>query len=147
MEIGSNIYFGTNVIVLKGVTIGDNCIIGAGSIVAKDIPANSVATGSSCRVVCSIDEYYEKRKQKALAEAVEYVKAIRERYGRDPYPYEMSEEFIYFVNKNNAAKYEAMGVPIKFQLAKVYDDWMENHKAPFADFEDFLRYVDSQSSN
>ena len=49
--IGNNIYFGTNVTVLKGVTIGDNCVIGAGSIVTKSIPANSVATGVPCRVI------------------------------------------------------------------------------------------------
>lgn len=47
--IGNNIYFGTNVTVLKGVTIGDNCVIGSGSIVTKSIPANSVVTGVPCR--------------------------------------------------------------------------------------------------
>ena len=41
--IGNNVSFGQNVMVLKGVSIGDNCFIGAGSIVTKDIPANSVA--------------------------------------------------------------------------------------------------------
>lgn len=41
--IGNNIYFGTNITVLKGVTIADNCVIGAGSIVTKSIPANSVS--------------------------------------------------------------------------------------------------------
>ena len=92
--IGNNIYFGTNVIILKGVTIGDNCIIGAGSIVNRNIPANSVATGNPCRVVCSLDDYYEKRKQKGLSEAVEHVKAIRQRFGRDPLPSEMYEDFI-----------------------------------------------------
>ena len=94
VNIGNNIYFGTNVIILKGVTIGDNCIIGAGSIVNRNIPANSVATGNPCRVVCSLDDYYEKRKQKGLSEAVEHVKAIRQRFGRDPLPSEMYEDFI-----------------------------------------------------
>lgn len=51
-----------NCTVLKGVTIGDNCIIGIGSIVTKDIPANSVAIGNPAKVVCSLDEYFEKRK-------------------------------------------------------------------------------------
>lgn len=46
VKIGNNIYFGTDIIVLKGVTIGDNCVIGAGSIITKDIPANSVTAGA-----------------------------------------------------------------------------------------------------
>lgn len=62
------------------VTIGDNCVIGACSLVTKNIPANSVAAGVPCRVICSIDEYYRKRKQVALAEAVEYVQSIQKRF-------------------------------------------------------------------
>nr|MDT0250485.1 DapH/DapD/GlmU-related protein [Endozoicomonas sp.] len=37
--------------ILPGVTIGDNCVIGAGSVVNKDIPANNVAVGNPCRVI------------------------------------------------------------------------------------------------
>lgn len=144
VHIGSNIYFGTDVIVLKGVTIGDNCIIGAGSIVTHDIPDNSVATGAPCRVVCSIDEYYRKRKQKGLAEAVEYVRAFQERFGRDPLPKEMTEEFIYFVNKNNIDKYEAEGVPVKRQLRHAYNTWIVNHKSAFDSFEDFMTFVNNR---
>ena len=40
-----------NVVVMKGVTIGDNVIIGANSIVTKDIPANTIAVGSPCKVI------------------------------------------------------------------------------------------------
>lgn len=147
VTIGNNIYFGTNVIILKGVTIGDNCIIGAGSIVNRSIPANSVATGNPCRVVCSIDDYYEKRKQKSLAEAVEYVNAIRKRYGRNPYPQEMTEEFIFFVDKENVMKYEAIGVPVKKQLDKAYEEWIESHSPKFKSFEEFLSYVDNVQNN
>ena len=62
VKLGNNIYIGRNVTILKGVTIGDNCIIGVGSIVTKDIPSNSVACGVPCRVICTIEEYYNKRK-------------------------------------------------------------------------------------
>lgn len=54
VRIGNNVSFGQNVMILKGVTIGDNCFIGAGSIVTKDIPANSIAVGIPCRVVMSL---------------------------------------------------------------------------------------------
>lgn len=141
VNIGSNIYFGTDVIILKGVTIGDNCIIGAGSIVTHDIPACSVAVGVPCKVVCSVEEYYKKRKQEGLAEAVEYVKAIQKRFGRDPYPREMTEEFIYFVNCTNAERYEAEGVPVKRQLGHAYNKWIAEHDSKFHDYEEFMKYV------
>lgn len=51
IKIGNNVWFGANVIVLPGVTIGDNCTIGAGSIVVKNIPANSLAVGNPCKVI------------------------------------------------------------------------------------------------
>jgi acetyltransferase-like isoleucine patch superfamily enzyme len=49
--IGKNVWLGLNVVVLKGVTIGDNTIIGAGSVVSSDIPANVIAAGTPARVV------------------------------------------------------------------------------------------------
>lgn len=51
IKVGNNVWFGGNVIVLGGVTIGDNAVIGAGSVVVKDIPANTVAVGNPCRVL------------------------------------------------------------------------------------------------
>lgn len=51
IKVGNNVWIGGNVVVLPGVTIGDNCTIGAGSVVVKDIPANSVAVGNPCKVI------------------------------------------------------------------------------------------------
>lgn len=51
IKIGNNVWIGGNVVVLPGVTIGDNTVIGAGSIVVKDIPANVVAVGNPCKVI------------------------------------------------------------------------------------------------
>jgi acetyltransferase-like isoleucine patch superfamily enzyme len=52
--IEDNVWLGVNVTVLKGVTIGQNTIIGAGSVVTKDIPANVVAAGNPCKVIKQI---------------------------------------------------------------------------------------------
>jgi len=49
--IGSNVWLGMNVVVLKGVTIGQNSVIGANSIVTKDIPGNVIAVGQPARIV------------------------------------------------------------------------------------------------
>lgn len=51
IRVGHNVWIGAQVCVLPGVTIGDNCVIGAGSVVNRDIPANSLAVGNPCRVV------------------------------------------------------------------------------------------------
>ena len=51
INIGDNVWLGANVTVLPGVTIGKNSVIGAGSIVTKDIPENVVAVGNPCKVV------------------------------------------------------------------------------------------------
>lgn len=83
VTIGNNVYFGVNVTILKNVSIGDNCIIGACSVITKSIPSNSVAVGSPCRVLCTIDEYYQKRKNKWVDEAIYYARAIRNNEHRD----------------------------------------------------------------
>ena len=54
ITIGNNVWFGGNVCVLPGVTIGDNVVIGAGSVVNKDIPSNCVAVGNPCKVMRKI---------------------------------------------------------------------------------------------
>lgn len=56
VHIGRNVWLGGDVKVLAGVTIGDNAIIGTGSIVTKDIPANVVAVGNPCRVIKEITD-------------------------------------------------------------------------------------------
>lgn len=56
VRIGKNCWLGAGVIVLPGVTIGDNSVIGAGSLVNKDIPANVVAVGNPCKVLRPISQ-------------------------------------------------------------------------------------------
>lgn len=54
IKVGNNVWFGGNVVVLPGVTIGNNVTIGAGSVVTKDIPDNSIAYGNPCKKVRDI---------------------------------------------------------------------------------------------
>lgn len=56
ITVGNNVWIGANVTVLPGVKIGDNSVIGAGSIVNKDIPSNVIAVGNPCRVMREIKE-------------------------------------------------------------------------------------------
>ena len=57
VHIGRNCWIGAGALIMPGVTIGDNTVIGAGSVVTKDIPANVVAVGNPCRVMRPISEH------------------------------------------------------------------------------------------
>ena len=77
VHIGKNVWLCTGVIVLPGVSIGDNSVIGAGSVVTRDIPANVIAVGNPCRVLREIDERDDKHYHRDEAfdiGAFEYIK-------------------------------------------------------------------------
>ena len=65
IDIGDNCFIGDSVIVLPCVKIGSGSIIGASSIVTKDIPSGMVAVGNPARVICPVDEYLKKIKANA----------------------------------------------------------------------------------
>ena len=83
--LGDNVYIGTNSILLPGVTIGNNVVIGAGAVVSKDIPDNSVVVGVPARVIKTTDEYFEKLQKESLhlghLIGQEKDKALMEYYG------------------------------------------------------------------
>ena len=67
VHIGKNCWIGAGAIILPGVTIGDQVVVGAGSVVTKDLPSNVVAVGNPCRVVREVSEhdrdyYFKNRK-------------------------------------------------------------------------------------
>lgn len=66
VSIGNNVWIGGNVVILPGVSIGDNVVIGAGSVVTKSVPDNVIAAGNPCRIIRKITEadrrfYYKDR--------------------------------------------------------------------------------------
>ena len=56
VRIGDNVWIGGNTVICPGVTIGDCCVIGAGSVVTKDIPSWTIAAGNPCRVIRKITD-------------------------------------------------------------------------------------------
>lgn len=67
VHIGKNCWIGAGVIILPGITIGDNVVVGAGSVVTKDLPSDVVAVGNPCRILRKVDErdreyYFKNRK-------------------------------------------------------------------------------------
>lgn len=136
VEIGNNVYFSRNCTVLKGVQIGDNCIIGFGSIVTKNIPANSVAVGSPAKVICTIEEYFKRRKDRSLQEAFELARTIYRKTGCKPTVEQMYEEFPFWMEGDDEDK--RLRFSVQYQTRGYYDIWKSNHKATFKSFEDFI---------
>lgn len=141
IKIGNNVWFGCNCTVLKGVTIGNNCIIGTGSVVTRNIPDNSVAIGSPAKVICSIDEYFEKRKREYKQEAIEFAKSIRERYQRSPRIEDFYDDFPAFVNGKNYQHYDYPYHHI-FTLQE-FEIWKKNHQSYYKTFEEFIHDINN----
>lgn len=70
VTIGNRCFLGDSVLVLPGVEIGDDCVIGAGSVVVKSIPPRSVAAGNPAKVIMSLDEYRARQAAAMSAGAV-----------------------------------------------------------------------------
>jgi len=70
VHIGKNCWLGAGVIIVPGITIGDHVVIGAGSIVTKNIPSNVIAVGNPCKILREVNEhdreYYFKERRIAL---------------------------------------------------------------------------------
>ena len=82
--IGNDVYIGNNVLLLPGVRVGNRVIIGAGAVVTKDIPDNSVAVGIPAKVIKTVDQYLEKAQRESLhlgnLKGEEKDKALKELY-------------------------------------------------------------------
>lgn len=87
IKVGKNCFIGARTTILAGVTIGDNSIIGACSLVNRDIPAGVIAAGNPCKIICTLEEYRKKHENEFL-----YMVSM---------PYEKKKQFLleYFENK------------------------------------------------
>ena len=71
VTIGDNVFIGAESVVLPGVTIGSNVIVGANSTVTHDVPEGTVVAGSPARVICTLEEYLNKERNR-MADALCY---------------------------------------------------------------------------
>lgn len=139
--IEDNVFIGMHTTILKGVHIGKNVIIGANSLVNKDIPDNCVAAGNPVEIIMPLEQYYEKRKKAQLSEARDLVKNYRERYQQEPDDKALDEFFWLFSDGDSEladewkAKMNLVG-----NAAFSYEKLSENHPA-YSDKEDFLKNI------
>lgn len=66
IKIGNNCFIGSGARIMGGVKIGNNCIVGAASVVTKDVPDNTVVAGMPARLICTIDDFYNKNLDKGM---------------------------------------------------------------------------------
>ena len=141
IKIGNNVWLGENVSILKGVTIGDNVIIGYGSIVTKSIPSNSVAIGIPAKVICTFDEYFKKRQTQYVDEAIDYAIAIYNS-GHTPKKEDFYDDYPAFVDGSNWHEYN---YPYsKIFTPEQFEHWKQNHKAPYHGWEEFMKAVNER---
>jgi acetyltransferase-like isoleucine patch superfamily enzyme len=149
--IGNNVYIGKETCILKGTRIGDNVIIGAKSLVNKDIPSDCVAAGVPAKKIMDLDEYFAKRKKEYVDEAKEYAYSIYEVFKRMPREEDFYEFFPLFLPRDERAiaKFnEKLGLKMKKenrgmrslqkQLGPAYEHFLQSQPL-YATFEDFLR--------
>ena len=100
-EIGDNCFIGMNAIIMPGVTLGNNVIVGSGSVVTKSFPDDVVVAGNPAKIICTLEEFYNKRKESLERDAIVMANAIYERYKRKPTLKEMESFFPLFLPSNS----------------------------------------------
>ena len=152
VEIGNNVFIGMNATILKGVTIGNNVVVGANSLINKDVPDDCVVVGNPQRVVCTIDEYLEKRRKAQIAEAADLYDCWRrnspEGKREGVPPKEIFREFFWLFEGRNAPEtgWSDSTFEKTMRLRGTYEKSCERFsqtKREFASYEEFLEAVQS----
>ena len=142
ISIGNNCFIGYNTVILKNTEIGDNCIIGARSVVKGNIPSGTVWAGVPAKMICTIAEFYERRKKNRLNEALYRRDFIIEKYHHSPSIEEMGL-FSYLFLERSEDNYNKYIKNIEFNGIEDRKDikyFFFNSVPVFSSFEDFLKF-------
>lgn len=101
-KIGNNCFLGMNAIIMPGVVLGNNVIVGSGSVVTRSFPDDVVIAGNPANVICTLEEFYKKRKSNLDHDAKVMAHAIYDKYQRKPTLKEMEVFFPLFLNRDRA---------------------------------------------
>ena len=139
--IGNNVFIGMNSIVLMGCHIGDNVVVGAGSVLSGDIPSNVVVAGNPAKIICTLEEFYEKKRRLMLSDAKECIRAFYDYYNRLPTMKECDPFWWLFMKRDKEALLET-GVFLNFggdDRKDVINEFLKT-KPMFDTFEEFISY-------
>lgn len=139
--IGDNVFIGVNSIILMGAKIGSNVIIGAGSVVSGIIPNDVVAAGNPAKVICSIDEFFKKRKNIELESAACYFNSYYHCYGKYPSPNSRNPFFSLYTDRKT---FDYKNDPRMLCNGDNYDDIVNDFKITkplFKSYDDFINTI------
>lgn len=143
VSIGKNCFIGNNATILMGTTIGDNCIVGASAVVKGKIPDNSVIAGNPGKIICSIEQYIQKRKEKVLDEACQVARAIVMNTGKKPTLKQMGNGFAWLYMPREQRTIDENGWMFKLSSDNTEDviqSFMDSNPL-FDSFDCFLEYA------
>lgn len=146
IKIGNNVFVGMRSIILMGTEIGNNTIIGAGAVVSGKFPDNVVIAGNPAKVICTIDELYERRKKKSVDCAIGVVQESMDKRGYAPSIMEMGDAFAWLYlehTENTVNKYPTFFDLLGDNRNKIVDDFL-NTKSEWNSYEDFLDFCNKQ---
>lgn len=141
-------FVGINSIILRNVTIGDNTIVGAGSVVTKSIPANSVAAGNPAKVIMSLDAFCQKRKRNILSEAINEAHHLIKINGKDPELSQMLRFACLFMAQpiDETLKSLLYKMPVLGDSQDAFLDTLYRTDPLFKSYADFIEYVHKESN-
>lgn len=140
--IGNNCFIGYQAVILKNTEIGDNVIIGARSVVKGKVPSNTVWAGCPAKQICTLEKFYQKRKERQIEEALYRRNVIREKFHRDPTIKEMGL-FVFLFLKRTEENYNLYLSEVEFNGKKNHSDLKKmffSTQPRFSTFEDFLSF-------
>lgn len=135
--IGKNVFIGMNSIILMGSNIGDNVIIGAGSVVSGHIPSNTVCAGNPAKITCSLDQFLVKGRTRFEESARCYYAGIK-RKKQDVTEEDMIIYRSLFAEKSEMERYIAYGKFRGVENEKIIN--MENYRK-YKTFNDFMEDI------
>ena len=125
-----------------GSVIGDNCIIGAGSVVSGKFENNSIIAGNPAKRICSLEDYYHRRKEQELNSAMLFVKKWYKKHGRYPSINEMTNAFSWLYVPHTLENLQENSK--LFNYNGVNDEIFKNNylntKPQFETYDEFLNY-------
>lgn len=147
-EIGENCFIGVNSVILMGSHIGNNVIVGAGSVVRGTIPDNCVIAGNPAKIICTLEEHYQNRKRKTIQECKECIKQYYKANGKMPKPSDLSGfKFLFAPRDKKTIEQYKLDFACNGDEPKEVEEVFYNSKPYWNSFEEMINETKKEMMN